>query len=259
MRKNINILVVLLIVCGLFAACGNTETERKGANGSIKESFTDNRLIENKSNVEKTSPTPTNIKKDEVPKFKKGEEYKSVREKLIKAGWKPYTSPEADNCDGDDERCKDYPEMQNCAGTGLGNCRYVWKKDVKTLLIFTVGDSPVYDGKELQITEKNSKPTRFIGKYVYRSKHEYGYDEFVYELKENGVATFTSTREGGDGENLTGKWFEADEIITIIFNYDEGKDRVVSFSFDKGDLIQTTDPDANENYKGFLGKIFKKN
>ena len=153
--KNMKInklLILLLLVCGMFAACKNAESadnSSKDANNSI------NKSADNVADGDKSaSSTPSKKKGDEIPKFEKGEDYKSVREKLIKAGWKPFKSSEADKCYGDDERCKDYPEMESCAGTGLGNCRYLWKKDIKTLRIFTVGESPVYDGQEIQKDEK---------------------------------------------------------------------------------------------------------
>lgn len=85
-----------------------------------------------------------------IPNFKKSESYKTVRTKLIKAGWKPYNSPEAGPCAEGDERCQGRPEMESCAGTGLGNCKFVWKKASRKLAIFTVGEVPVYSGHKLQ-------------------------------------------------------------------------------------------------------------
>ncbi|NJM52456.1 MAG: hypothetical protein HC846_03105 [Blastocatellia bacterium] len=76
---------------------------------------------------------------------------------MIKAGWTPFKSKDADECRGDDERCKDFPEMEACAGTGLGNCRYLWKKGGRTLAIFTIGDSPVYDGQDFVKAKEQSE------------------------------------------------------------------------------------------------------
>jgi hypothetical protein len=84
-----------------------------------------------------------------LPKIRKGETYKSVRVKMIKAGWKPYHSPDAVECSDGDERCQGRPEMEDCADTGLGNCRFLWKRKGKTVAIFTVGDNTVFDGSEL--------------------------------------------------------------------------------------------------------------
>lgn len=147
-------LILFLISLSLTVACSSTSNSLGGgqsqnsANAANTETNTvnsaENKLVENKS----TPTVNVNKQTDEMPKFKKGDAYKSVREKLIKAGWTPFKSKEADKCLEGDERCQDFPEMEACAGTGLGNCRYLWKKGSKTLAIFTVGDSPVYDGQE---------------------------------------------------------------------------------------------------------------
>lgn len=148
-------LILILISLFLTAACSSTNTSLGGggqsqnsANVANTETNTansaKNKVVENKTKPE-VSPTK---QADEIPKFKEGEAYKSVREKLIKAGWTPFKSKEADKCLEGDERCQDFPEMQSCVGTGLGNCRYLWKKNNKTLAIFTISDSPIYDGQE---------------------------------------------------------------------------------------------------------------
>lgn len=85
-----------------------------------------------------------------LPRLRKGENYRSVRVKMIKAGWKPYHAKDADVCQKGDERCKNRPEMQACAGTGLANCRFLWKRKGKTVAIFTAGENAVYDGYEFQ-------------------------------------------------------------------------------------------------------------
>lgn len=82
-----------------------------------------------------------------TPKFKKGESYKSVREKMIKAGWSPFRSSDADTCGEGDNRCAGRPEMYSCAGTGMANCAFVWKKGSKYLTILTVGEIAVYSGQ----------------------------------------------------------------------------------------------------------------
>lgn len=259
MNKKNKLLTILLLAFVSFASCSSVETAEKNANNSANENISsNNKIVESEQTIEKTSATPKDKKSNELPKFEKGEAYKSVREKLIKAEWKPFTSPDADKCYGDDERCKDFPEMESCAGTGLGNCRYVWKKDGKTLLIFTVGDSPVYDGQDLQQDEKTASSDGSAGKYVYRYKHDSGYDEFIYELKEDGSATFKSLREGGDGRDLTGTWDESEGVVTMVFKNENGKNESTKFVLEMRDLKQLTDPEANENYKGFVGTVFKK-
>lgn len=77
---------------------------------------------------------------NDVPSFKKGEDYGAVRTKMIKAGWVPFHASDADKCDSDDPRCTGRPEMVSCAGTGMANCKFLWKKDSRTVALCTVGE-----------------------------------------------------------------------------------------------------------------------
>ncbi len=79
-----------------------------------------------------------------LPRLKKSESYAMVRVKMIKAGWKPYHSPDAQDCGGD-ARCEGRPEMEACAGTGMANCVFLWKRKGKTVEILTTGENPVYE------------------------------------------------------------------------------------------------------------------
>ncbi|NOT46845.1 MAG: hypothetical protein HOP17_03720 [Acidobacteria bacterium] len=86
-----------------------------------------------------------------LPRLKKGESYATARVKMLKAGWKPFHSPDADKCMNGDKRCKGRPEMESCAGTGLGNCKFLWKRRGKTVAIFTIGENDAeYSGHEFQ-------------------------------------------------------------------------------------------------------------
>jgi hypothetical protein len=161
------LLLIFIIASGLLAACSSPANVTVGggqaentANVANAVNVEPNKAIpvENKTAENKPTPAATvNKQTDEMPKFTKGDSYKSVREKLIKAGWTPFKSKDADECRGDDERCKDFPEMEACAGTGLGNCRYLWKKSGKTLAIFTIGESPAYDGQDFVKASEQSK------------------------------------------------------------------------------------------------------
>lgn len=81
-----------------------------------------------------------------LPRLKKGESYRTVRTKMLRAGWKPFRSPDADKCPPGDARCAGRPEMESCAGTGMANCRFLWKRKGKTVAILTIGENAVYDG-----------------------------------------------------------------------------------------------------------------
>ncbi len=86
-----------------------------------------------------------------VPRFSRNESYKSVRIKMLKAGWKPYHSSEADECDAGDTRCEGRPEMQACSGTGKAPCSFLWKRKGKLVRIVTSGEDASYAGHTVSI------------------------------------------------------------------------------------------------------------
>lgn len=83
----------------------------------------------------------------ELPHLKAGDDYKSVRTKMLKAGWRPFHAKDAQACDEGDVICKKRPEMYACAGTGLGECKFLWQKEGKIIGICTTDDPPNYYGK----------------------------------------------------------------------------------------------------------------
>ena len=95
------------------------------------------------------SLVPLAVSQTGLPKFKKAENYKSVRIKMLKAGWKPFHSPDADPCPDGDDRCQGRPEMIACAGTGMANCAFVWKKGSKFFTILTVGEDATFAGSRV--------------------------------------------------------------------------------------------------------------
>ena len=82
-----------------------------------------------------------------LPHFGEDEKYAKVRNKMLKAGWKPFRAADADACQSGDSRCAGRPEMHVCAGTGMANCEFYWKRSGKFLAIYTVGEEDaVYSG-----------------------------------------------------------------------------------------------------------------
>jgi uncharacterized protein YecT (DUF1311 family) len=108
-------------------------------------------------NVDKTTTAPattgsisaaatTPIANDAL---KKGKSYAQAREQLLAAGWQPYHAPDADECLDGDSRCANRPEMEACAGTGEGNCSFLWQRNGRLMAIFTIGeDDPSVSGWE---------------------------------------------------------------------------------------------------------------
>lgn len=155
--KNVSVLSCIFLVtltsgCGLLPTTnGSNATGGGGGTAAVNENNSAN-INENKnSNANKAEVKPSPEKpKAELPEFKKGESYAKVREKLLTAGWTPHRAKDADKCGEGDERCQGRPEMQSCAGTGMANCKFLWKRSGKTLAIFTVGEDAAYDGQEFE-------------------------------------------------------------------------------------------------------------
>jgi len=81
------------------------------------------------------------------PHLAPGEPYSLVREKMIASGWTPFHAEDADPCSEYDERCAGRPEMVHCAGTGLGPCKFLWRKEGKIVALCTIGeDAPELTG-----------------------------------------------------------------------------------------------------------------
>ena len=77
------------------------------------------------------------------PAFKRRELYSAVRERLLKFGWQPASTADADRCIQGDSRCEGRPEMQACAGTGEANCNFRWRKADIVIDVSTINDIPV--------------------------------------------------------------------------------------------------------------------
>lgn len=102
--------------------------------------------VKNIANVKKHCATPKQPAiQGNLPTFKQGEPYASIRNKMLQAGWQPFHSPDADACYKEDERCQGRPEMESCTGTGLGNCRFLWIRNGEKTGICTIGDDAVFD------------------------------------------------------------------------------------------------------------------
>ena len=85
------------------------------------------------------------LAKGGLPPFKTGESYARVRTTMIRAGWKPFHSDDADRpCYDSDPRCEGRPAMESCAGTGLANCRFLWRKGRKSAAICPIGEAAVF-------------------------------------------------------------------------------------------------------------------
>ena len=85
----------------------------------------------------------TAVAQQVLPKIAKDTEYAAARKTLIAQGYQPELLADADKCEKDDPRC--FPETWRCAGTGLGQCVYVWRRGQALIEIRTIGEQPIVD------------------------------------------------------------------------------------------------------------------
>lgn len=69
-----------------------------------------------------------------------GQDYGKARAALLRQDWRPVALPDADACMAGDKRCAGRPEMYVCAGTGLGQCVFVWRRKAAVIDVMTEGE-----------------------------------------------------------------------------------------------------------------------
>lgn len=69
-----------------------------------------------------------------------GQDYGKARAALLRQDWRPVALPDADKCMAGDRRCAGRPEMYVCAGTGLGQCVFVWRRKGTVIDVVTAGE-----------------------------------------------------------------------------------------------------------------------
>lgn len=69
-----------------------------------------------------------------------GQDYGKARAALLRQNWQPVALPDADQCMVGDKRCAGRPEMYVCAGTGMGQCVFVWRRNERVIDVMTAGE-----------------------------------------------------------------------------------------------------------------------
>lgn len=69
-----------------------------------------------------------------------GQDYGKARVALLRQNWQPVVLPDADQCMAGDRRCAGRPEMYVCAGTGMGQCVFVWRRKAAVIDVMTEGE-----------------------------------------------------------------------------------------------------------------------
>lgn len=123
------------------ADCGKLTDETPASDGMGIAECIFKAVVQRADELEKM-PKPANAanQSNGLPNIKEGEDYANARKALLANGWQPYHAPNADTCMEGDTRCQGRPEMEACAGTGMANCNFLWKKDAKTIAVHTIGE-----------------------------------------------------------------------------------------------------------------------
>lgn len=83
------------------------------------------------------------VAKDLAGNLVSGMTYPEARQTLLSRGWKPATLPKG-QCVGRPDVCAAYPETYDCAGTGLGQCKFLFTDERGLVLaVVTVGEDPL--------------------------------------------------------------------------------------------------------------------
>lgn len=72
-----------------------------------------------------------------------GMTYPEARQTLLSRGWKLASVPKG-QCIGRPDVCATYPETDDCAGTGLGQCKFLFTDGKGSVLaVVTIGEDPL--------------------------------------------------------------------------------------------------------------------
>ena len=77
-----------------------------------------------------------------LPTVKTGTPYASARTALSRQGYRPVRGNGSGCRFGREDVCRAYPEAETCAGTGLGNCLFLWRRGGQLIEVTTVGEEP---------------------------------------------------------------------------------------------------------------------
>lgn len=266
MKRFLILPAIFIISITFISSCASSRT---GGNSSNETALT--------GTAQQGEATETNLAKtDESPKatpgktsdifasFKKGDNYeKTIRPKIVKDGWQPAREEDADKCGSGDDTCDKFPEMNHCAGTGLGNCEFRWQKDGRILHVYTVDNPQLFDSYEIEKTNAVSKTANnFSGKYAYRYTEDYG-GEASFVFKGKNTVSFEWAEEDVTWKgNGTWLWDEAKQTLTATIFVKPDTDenttpKLEVFVFQKnGNDLKMINPPAGRDF--FKDKVFQK-
>ena len=158
MRKALCVTALTSGVFSALIACQADSNTGRETGGENKPAVVERVQAAQAGNEPKAKPSKT-PNGDEIPVFEKNENYAAVREKLIKAGWKPSRSAEGEeNCVAGGGFCEKYPELEAGPAAGEGQAIFRWAKAGRILLVSTRDEPPLLTGYELEKASKKVEP-----------------------------------------------------------------------------------------------------
>ncbi len=79
-----------------------------------------------------------------LPSFYQGMPYSEARAKMLDLGWQVPVVNYSKTCEFIKEICNQYPEVDDCSGTGMGFCLFIFTdSNGKRFIITTAGQDPL--------------------------------------------------------------------------------------------------------------------
>lgn len=79
-----------------------------------------------------------------IPSFYQGMPYSEARTKMLHLGWQVPIVNYSEQCEWMEEICSKYPEVDDCSGTGMGFCNFIFTDSSgKRFIITTAGRDPL--------------------------------------------------------------------------------------------------------------------
>lgn len=271
MLKRLLISVILSTV-GIGSACSSSGKDGGGSSAANITETAENQTAENsQTNAKEISKIDSTKQADIFAAFKKGDEYKTVvRPKILKDGWQPERSADGyENCEYETPICKEYPELEAGPAARLGNIVFRWKKGDKILLIYTLGDPPIFESYEFEKAVKQPSEPDVLAKYECCEIGISG--ERSLELKAKNIAVFNERDEGSTATgNGSWSWDANKKFINVNLTVKqefedsgsiETKTSKISFQLKKDgkDLKIVKETLSSPGLNGYyIGKTFKK-
>ena len=200
----------------VFIGCSSERTEN--VNVSTNAANTVQSVPAAESGALSATPTPE-LSADGLPKIAKGDKYSSVRESMIKAGWKPARSSDGDdNCVAGGRYCKEFPELEAGPSSGAAHAIFRWERSGKIAQIYTIGEDFSFVNVEISDKPKPDPGKPLTGSFTYKYTEDYG-GRISFTFDGKGGADYTWEQEdvtwNGKG---TYEWRSREQAYVVVVN-----------------------------------------